>query len=153
MGLDALEVAFEEFSGIHDIGITHFWYKFPVHDNMVATIGRRVRQKEMLIVWPSVSIEGTILDFFTYAGSPQAYNLVLGSGLELGWTHGNLSLSASYVSGNGGDSRPGVGNTNAFLRDSGQCGGIETDCAGPSRTVQIAYGQLSWGIAAAYNHA
>jgi hypothetical protein len=153
VGLDALDVAFEERSGINSVGVNRLWYKFPIHDNLVATVGGRVRSKDMLMVWPSVYPEGTILDFFKYAGSPQSYNLVLGSGVGLGWINNNLSLSANYVSGNGGNSRPDVGNTNAFIRDSGQCGGIATDCAGSSSTVQIAYAHQSWGTAAAYTYA
>jgi hypothetical protein len=153
VGLNAMETAFEE-GGANNVVVNRLWYQFPIGDNFTATIGGRVRQDDMLAVWPSAYPADTVLDFFTYAGAPQTYNLALGSGAGLSWESNDFSVSASYVSTNGGNSTPGVtGSENAFTRDASNCGGIATDCAGSSGTVQIAYAPENWGLAAAYNYA
>jgi hypothetical protein len=152
VGLDALETAFEEGSP-NNVVVNRLWYQFPIGSNFTATIGGRVRQDDMLAVWPSAYPSDTVLDFFTYAGAPQTYNLQLGAGGGLSWESNDFSISANYVSGNGQNSTPGVADTNAFLRDSSDCGGIATDCAASSGTVQIAYAPENWGLAAAYNYA
>ena len=87
----------------------------------------------------------TILDFFTYAGAPGAYNLTLGTGAGLMWSDNGFSVSANYVSANGNNSDPS--------EDGGCGGGIATDCAASNGTVQLAYTADQWGVAAAYNYA
>jgi hypothetical protein len=106
----------------------------------------------MLAVWPSAYPADTVLDFFTYAGSPATYNLGLGAGAGLSWESDSFSISANYLSTNGSFSNPG--NASEGLFDSGcdGAGGIATDCAGSNGTVQIAYAPENWGIAAAYNY-
>ncbi|WP_250395363.1 iron uptake porin [Synechococcus sp. MU1655] len=151
-GLSTLETAFEE-GAPNNVVVNRLWYQFPIGSNFTATIGGRVRQDDMLAVWPSAYPSDTVLDFFTYAGAPQTYNLQLGAGAGLSWESNDFSISANYVSGNGGNSTPGVANTNALLRNSDDCGGIATDCAASSGTVQIAYAPENWGLAAAYNYA
>jgi hypothetical protein len=142
--------------------VNRLWYQFPIGSNFTATVGGRVRQDDMLAVWPSAYPTDTVLDFFTYAGAPQTYNLQLGAGGGLSWEFNDFSISANYVSGNGSNGTPGVttyesGRTNAgvaeFTTDCGESGGIATDCASSSGTVQIAYAPENWGIAAAYNYA
>jgi hypothetical protein len=140
VGLDALEVAFEEDSGANSVGVNRLFYQFPVGSNFTATVGGRVRQDDMLAVWPSAYPSDTVLDFFTYAGAPAAYNLTLGSGAGLAWESNDFSISANYVSSNGQLSDPNTG-------------GIATDGAGSNGTVQIAYAPENWGLAAAYTYA
>ena len=152
VGLDALETAFEE-GDPNNVVVNRLWYQFPIGSNFTATVGGRVRQDDMLAVWPSAYPSDTVLDFFTYAGAPQTYNLQLGAGGGLSFEKDDFSISANYVSGNGENGTPGVADTNAFNRDPGVCGGIATDCAASSGTVQIAYAPENWGLAAAYNYA
>jgi hypothetical protein len=156
VGLDALETAFEEGSP-NNVVVNRLWYQFPIGSNFTATVGGRVRQDDMLAVWPSAYPTDTVLDFFTYAGAPQTYNLQLGAGGGLSWEYNDFSISANYVSGNGSNSTPGIttyvndeGNT---VTNCGESGGIATDCASSSGTVQIAYAPENWGLAAAYNYA
>jgi len=139
VGLDALEVAFQENSGPNIVGVNRLWYQFPVGSSFTATVGGVVRQDDMLAVWPSAYPADTILDFFTYAGAPSTYNLALGAGGGLSWESNDFSISANYVSTNGSFSDPNEG-------------GIATDGAGSNGTVQIAYAPENWGLAAAYTY-
>ena len=152
-GLTTMETAYEEGSP-DQINVNRIWYQFPIGSNFTATVGGRVRQDDMLAVWPSAYPADTVLDFFTYAGAPQTYNLQLGAGAGLWWSDNDFSVSVNYVSGNGKNGSPVVTDSdNAFTRDSSDCGGIGTDCSSSSGTVQIAYAPDNWGIAAAYNYA
>ncbi len=151
VGLDALEVAFEEPSGANSVAVNRLFYQFPIGSNFTATVGGVVRQDDMLAVWPSAYPADTILDVFTYAGSPATYNLALGAGAGLSWESNDFSISANYLSTNGGNSTPG-GPDFFGQTDCTNSGGIATDCAGSSGTVQIAYAPENWGLAAAYNY-
>jgi hypothetical protein len=148
-GLNTLEVAFQEDCGTGDCGdvvaINRLFYQFPVGNGFTATVGARVRQDDMLAMWPSVYPADTILDVFTYAGAPGTYNLNLGAGAGLWWQSGGFSISANYVSNNADNSNPNIG-------------GIGTDGAAQTGTVQVGYASSkelfggSWGIAAAYTY-
>merc|ERR1712216_648604 len=152
VGLDALEVAFQEDSGANSVGVNRLFYQFPIGSSFTATVGGRVRQDDMLAVWPSAYPTDTVLDVFTYAGAPGAYNLSLGSGAGLSWESDAFSISANYLSTNGEVSRAGK-TTNVFGNSTcANSGGIATDCAGSVGTVQVAYAPENWGLAAAYNY-
>jgi hypothetical protein len=152
VGLDALETAFEE-GGPNNVVVNRLWYQFPIGSSFTATVGGRVRQDDMLAVWPSAYPADTVLDFFTYAGAPGTYNLTLGSGAGLSWESDDFSISANYVSANGSFSSPGSGTTIGTDPCGDTSGGIATDCAASNGTVQVAYAPENWGIAAAYNYA
>ena len=154
-GLNTLEVAFQENCGTgidcgDVVAINRLFYQFPIGANFTATIGGRVRQDDMLAMWPSVYPADTVLDIFTYAGAPGAYNLNLGAGAGLWWKSGNFSISANYVAANGDAGSPGL--TAACVENGYGCGGIGTDASQETGTVQIAYGGSNWGLAAAYNY-
>ncbi|QNJ27379.1 outer membrane porin [Synechococcus sp. SYN20] len=151
VGLDALEVAFEEPSGANSLAVNRLFYQFPIGSNFTATVGGVVRQDDMLAVWPSAYPADTILDVFTYAGAPATYNLGLGAGAGLSWESNDFSISANYLSTNGANSTPGGPDT-LLGTDCANAGGIATDCAGSNGTVQIAYAPENWGLAAAYNY-
>ena len=158
-GMTTMETAFEEPSGPNSVTINRVWYQFPIGESFTATVGGLVRQDDMLAVWPSAYPADTVLDFFTYAGAPGAYNLALGQGAGLTWANDGFSISANYVSANGFISDP-VDNTFTTVDDQfigeefiDSCGGIATDCAASNGTVQVAYTDDNWGIAAAYNYA
>ncbi|TCD58842.1 porin [Synechococcus sp. BS56D] len=134
-----MEAAFEEPTGRNGISIDRLFYQFPLGSDFTVTAGGVVRQDDMLAVWPSAYPTDTVLDFFTYAGAPGAYNLNLGSGAGIWWQKDAFSVSANYVSANGNTS-------------NSTAGGIATDSASGTGTVQIAYAKDSWGLAAAYNY-
>jgi len=147
---NGMEVAFEEASGANSVGVDRVFYQFPIGGSFTATVGGRVRQDDMLAVWPSAYPADTVLDVFTYAGAPGAYSLTLGSGAGLSWSDNGFSVSANYVSTNGNSSNAGTGDTMRHC-EAGS-GGIATDCAGSNGTAQLAYTADQWGIAAAYTY-
>ena len=131
------EVAYEEGSGANSMGVDRVFYQFPIGSNFTITAGPRVRQDDMLAVWPSQYPADTILDFFTYAGAPGTYTLNLGGGAGIWWADKGFSVSANYVAANAKNS------------DS-STGGIATDNSGGTGTVQLAYTATNWNITAAY---
>ncbi len=83
--LSALEIAFQETEASDNlVAINRLFYQFPLGSDFTVTVGGRVRQDDMLAMWPSVYPADTVLDFFTYAGSPATYSLNLGSGAVSG---------------------------------------------------------------------
>jgi hypothetical protein len=154
VGLDALEISFEEPSGADSLGVNRIFYQFPVGAGFTATVGGVVRQDDMLAVWPSAYPSDTILDVFSYAGAPATYNTALGAGAGLWWESNDFSISANYISPNGSSSKPSPSGVVDELgtEDCSESGGIATNCAGSNGTVQIAYAPENWGIAAAYNY-
>jgi hypothetical protein len=144
VGLTGMEAGFEENCGTNTdcgdvVSINRLFYQFPIGSNFTATFGGRVRQDDMLAMWPSVYPADTVLDIFTYAGAPGTYNLNLGAGAGLWWKSGNWSVSANYVSANGDNSDPANG-------------GIMTTGAQETGTAQLAYGGQNFGLAVAYSY-
>ncbi|MCS5693879.1 iron uptake porin [Cyanobium sp. FGCU-6] len=142
VGLNAMEIAFEENCGTGAdcgdvVAINRLFYQFPIGGSFTATIGGRVRQDDMLAMWPSAYPADTVLDIFTYAGAPGTYSLNLGAGGGLWWKSGGFSISANYVSANGDNANPSDG-------------GIGTAGSQETGTVQVGYGGSNWGLAAAY---
>ncbi|KZR73668.1 iron uptake porin [Prochlorococcus marinus] len=147
VGLSSLEVASNT---VDVVTIDRLWYQFPLGEEFTMTAGAKVRQDNMLAVWPSNYPAETVIDFFTYAGAPGAYNLTLGGGAGIWWDDNDSgwSISASYVSGNAN-----LGNPNNDRSGRLQGGGIATEGAASNGTVQVAYAEDRWGAAAAYNYA
>ncbi|MBM5794493.1 MAG: porin, partial [Cyanobacteria bacterium K_DeepCast_0m_m1_088] len=156
-GLTFLEPAFEStlvtgFTGPNVVSINRLFYNFPVGDELSVTAGGVVRVDDpgMLGIWPSVYPADTVLDFFTYAGAPGAYNLaVLGGGAGFvyspKWAKG-LTISQNYVA---------VGSNNADPDE----GGLMTTGTPAGAVTQIAYvGDKtpliggSYALAAAYTY-
>ncbi len=139
VGLNQLEVAFQGGSGVDSVEINRLFYQFPLGSNFTATFGAKVRQDDMLAMWPSVYPADTILDVFTYAGAPGTYNLNLGAGAGIWWQSNGWSVSANYVARNGDIGAP-------------EFGGIGTTGSQETGTVQLGYAGKNWGLAAAYNY-
>ena len=142
--LNQLEVAFQQDCGAGvDCGdvlsVQRLFYQFPVGHALTLTVGGKVRQDDMLAMWPSVYPSDTLVDFFTYAGAPGTYNSNLGPGLGLWWKQGGWSVSANYVAGNGDDGTPANG-------------GIGTSGSAQTGTVQLGYSNDAIGVAAAYTY-
>ncbi|QNI69576.1 iron uptake porin [Cyanobium sp. NS01] len=135
-GNTALEVAFQEESGADSVGINRLFYQFPVGESVTVTAGAKVRQDDMLAVWPSAYPADTILDLFTYAGARATYNLNLGAGVGAWWQKDGFSISANFVSNENAAE-------NSFV-------GIGEDY---TVTAQLGYSADNWGAALAYTYA
>ena len=149
-GLTFMEVAFEEPAGRNVVGVDRLFYTFPVGSELTVAVGGRVRVDDpgMLGMWPSAYPADTVLDFFTYAGSPGTYNLLaLGGGAGFvyspSWAKG-LTFSQNYVSTNANNGAP-------------LAGGLATVGAASAAVTQLAYVGTdtpliggSYGIAASY---
>ena len=147
--LNALEVSFQEPAGANAVGIDRLFYQFPLGSGFTFTGGPRVRQDDMLAMWPSAYPADTILDVFTYAGAPGAYNLTLGGGAGLWWQKDGFSISANYVSSNSNVGQPGY----TVAPGDGTGGGVLTNAAASSSTIQLGYAGSNWGAAFAYTYA
>jgi hypothetical protein len=146
VGLSALETGFQ--SGLNDangnpipapniVEINRLFYKFPVGDGFNVIVGPRVRQDDMLAMWPSAYPADTVLDIFTYAGAPGAYSLNLGGGAGITYAKNGLNASLNYVSSNANSGNPSQG-------------GIGTDGAASTFTAQLGYAGTNYGLAFAY---
>jgi hypothetical protein len=150
LALAELEVAFEEDCGDGTdcgdvVAIDKLYYQFPIGGQFTATIGARVGQEDMLAVWPSVYPSDTILNVMAVNGAPAAYSKNLGPGAGLWWQSNGVSLSANYVAANGNS-----GNPSASPEDGG--GGIGNKNSGATGSVQLAYQQDQWGLAAIWSY-
>ena len=130
------EIAYEE-GAKNNVNVNRAFYQFPVGDDFTVTAGARVRQDDMMAVWPSQYPAETIMDFFTYAGAPGTYSLNLGAGAGAWWAKDGWSVSGNYVASNGQSS---------FT----QKGGLLNEASGGTSTAQIAYTGDEWNLTAAY---
>jgi hypothetical protein len=150
VALAGLEVAYESASGADSIEVDRLYYSFPYNEEFTIIVGPKVRQDDMLAVWPSVYPADSILDFFTYAGAPAAYNLALGGGAGVQYNNGDWDVSANYVSTNSEISKAADDNAAGVETDNG--GGLMNEASGDNATAQIAYTQPNWGAAVAYSY-
>jgi hypothetical protein len=137
--------------GTDGVGLNRLFYQFPVGQGFTATVGAKVRQDDMLAMWPSAYNADPILDRMTYAGAPGAYSLNMGAGAGLSYKADNgFNISAVYVSN---QLESGNNTTNTFgsgaLTGGNTTGGIG---AASSTTVQVGYTKDNWGMAFAYNY-
>jgi len=151
VALNALEVSFEQPAGANIVGIDRLFYQFPLGNGFTFTGGPRVRQDDMLAMWPSAYPADTILDVFTYAGAPGAYSLNLGGGAGIWWQKDGFNVSLNYVSSDANVGQPGY---NGAVRTNTATGGggILTQGANSSTTVQLGYAGSNWGTAFAYTY-
>ena len=91
------------------------FYQFPIGDNFTVTLGPKVRQDDILGVWPSDYPSDTILDVFTYAGASAAYSLAEGVGVGVSYLSdgGRWSATALAISSEGDDVTQGIWKENA----------------------------------------
>ena len=135
--LSQLESSFEEHSGPNRVAIDRLYYQFPV-GKFTLTLGGVVEQDDMLAMFPSVYPNSSVLDMFTMAGAPVAYDLNIGQGAGLWWRDGAWSVSVSYIAQDGDLANPAEG-------------GIGTLSSRSSTTVQLGYQQPQWGMALVYS--
>lgn len=141
-GLNELEVAYQSSCGSEAncgdvLAIYRLFYQFPLGSEITLTIGPRIRQDDALALWPSVYPADTILDVFSYAGAPGAYDTNLGAGIGVWWKRGGWSISAEYLAANADLSSPLEG-------------GLGTAASGSTATLQLGYGADAWALAAVY---
>jgi hypothetical protein len=134
--LSQLEAAFQEQSGADNIGINRIYYQLPLGD-LTFTLGGRVEQDNMVAIWPSLYPSDTILDLMTFGGSIGANDLDIGVGAGVWWQKNGFAISTNYVAANGELGDPGDG-------------GIATQKAGGTGTLQIGYAAKQWAIATTY---
>ena len=139
LGISELEVAYEQPTGDNTLGVYKLFYQFPLGKGFMATVGPRVGQEDMMALWPSVYPADSILNVMTVNGAPAAYSKNLGSGAGLWWQNTNWSVSSNYVSYNAQDGNPSAG-------------GIGTQASGATGSMQLAYQQAQWGLAAIYTY-
>jgi len=134
--LSQLEAAFGEDAGPNIVGIDRLFYQFPA-GHFTVTIGAIVEQDDMLAMYPSVYPDSTVLDMFTMAGTPVAYDLNVGPGAGIWWKKDAWSLSVNYIAQGANSGNPGDG-------------GIGTQSSRASTTVQLGYQQQQWALALVY---
>jgi len=138
------------------VQIDRLYYRFPVGEFSV-TIGPRVRNTEMVSFRPQ-AYNADILDFFTLAGAPGAYNKATGTGFGIEWKQkvkkGNpyLVASASYVAINGQNGNPGASAASGALPANSASGGLFNAYSGSNVTVQVGGRGTNWGVAALYRY-
>ena len=136
--------------GTDGVALNRLFYQFPVGKGVTATFGAKVRQDDMLAMWPSAYNADGILDRMTYAGAPGAYSLNMGAGAGLSYKAENgFNVSAVYISnqlesGNNQTNTATGGATSTNVE-----GGIGS---ASSTTVQVGYAKQNWGMAFAYNY-
>jgi hypothetical protein len=148
-GSAALEVASNPSNvGQDGVSLNRLFYQFPVGKNFTATVGAKVRQDDMLALWPSAYGADTILDRFQYAGASGAYSFNLGAGAGISYKKNGFSLSANYISNQltAGNSGQSYSTGTASITDSSGFGSANTT------TVQVGYAKQNWGAAFAYNY-
>ena len=135
--LSLLEAAYQEDGGANLVGIDRLFYQVPI-GNVTLTLGAVVEQNDMLAMYPSVYPDSTILDMFTMAGTPVAYDLNVGPGAGIWWKQNAWSLSLNYIAQDASSGNPAEG-------------GIGTQSSRASTTVQLGYQQEQWALALVYS--
>ena len=117
------------------VELSRLFYQFPLAENWTVTFGARVRQDDMLAMWPSAYPADTILDLFTYAGARATYSRNLGAGAGIWYEKDGFSVTLNYVSAgeSASDSTLGIGED-------------------LTATAQIGYAGENWGSAFAYTY-
>ena len=135
--LSQLEAAYQEDAAANLVGIDRLFYQVPI-GNVTLTLGAVVEQDDMLAMYPSVYPDSTILDMFTMAGTPVAYDLNVGPGAGIWWKQNAWSLSLNYIAQDASSGNPAEG-------------GIGTQSSRASTTVQLGYQQEQWALALVYS--
>jgi len=137
-----------------NVFINRLYYQFPIGANLTATVGAKVRQDDMLAIWPSAYPADTVLDQFTLAGAPGVYSLNTGGGAGLTWKSNGWGVSVNYVVANAAGGNPS--NTNAFgavpNSFNSNVGGLLNSTSQSTLTAQLGYAGSNWGTALGYTY-
>jgi len=146
-GTAALEDAAEPQNvGADAVGISRLFYQFPIGEAFTATVGAKVRQDDMLAMWPSVYEGDSILDRMHAAGASGAYSMNIGSGVGLSYQKNGFSLSALYIS-----NQLSTGNSSTVSNTATETS-VSGFGSGATTTAQVGYAAKNWGMAFAYNY-
>ena len=125
--------------GPNHVFIDKLFYSFPIGDSITVTVGPNLGQDDMLPIWPTFYDSPPILDALTLNGALAAYNKNQGPGVGMTWApESGFRFAANYVAANGA------------LSDSSS-GGLATDYAGGTGTVQLGWEADGWAIAGIYS--
>lgn len=135
--LSQLEAAFQEPLGPNIVSVERLFYQVPL-GAWTITLGGLVEQDDMLAMFPSVYPDSTLLDMFTMAGTPVAYDFNIGPGAGIWWKQGDWSLSLNYIAQGASSGNPGTG-------------GLGTSTSRSSTTLQLGVQQEQWALALVYS--
>ena len=125
--------------GPNHLFIDKLFYSFPVGESITVTVGPNVGQDDMLPIWPTFYNSPPILDAPTLNGALAAYNKNQGPGAGIAWAPtGGFYAAANYVAANGAEANSAIG-------------GLATDHAGSTGTVQLGREADGWAIAGIYS--
>ena len=113
------------------------FYQFPVSDDIQITFGPKLRQDDLLGVWPSSYPSDPILFVLNQAGASDTYSKKMGAGAGITWSKDRVVASALLVSEDANNS------TQGFLQDNGR----------DHVTTQLAWVDDSYTFALAYTNA
>ncbi len=125
------------FNSNNNLELHKAFYKFPVSDDIQITFGPKLRQDDLLGVWPSSYPSDPILFVLNQAGASDTYSKKMGAGAGITWFKDRVVASALFVSEDAADS------TKGFLQDNGR----------DHITTQLAWVDDSYTIALAYTNA
>ena len=131
--------------------VDRLYYRFPVGKEFTFTLGAIARNTEMIAFRPQ-AYNADILDFFTLAGAPGAYNKATGQGVGVVWKQNvkkgkpYLTASVNYIAENGSSGSPTTNPGNTVG------GGLFNANSANNLTVQVGGRGTNWGVAALYRY-
>ena len=134
MGAARLDTSF--FKSSDNLELHKAFYRFPISDDVEITFGPKLRQDDLLGVWPSSYPSDEILFVLNQAGASDTYSKKMGAGAGITWSNDRLVASALLVAEDAADSSKG------FLQDN------SSDII----TTQLALVDDSYTIAIAYTN-
>ena len=131
MGEARLDTAF---SSSDSLELHKAYYQFPVGDDIQVTFGPKLRQDDLLGVWPSAYPSDGVLFVLNQAGANDTYSKKMGAGAGITWSNEKLVASVLFVSEDASNSSIG------FLTDEGK----------DHITTQLAWVDERYTLAAAF---
>ena len=125
------------FSSTDSLELHKAYYRFPLGDDIEVTFGPKLRQDDLLGVWPSTYPGDGVLFVLNQAGANDTYSKKMGAGAGITWSHEQLVASALFVSEDASNSSIG------FLNDEGK----------DHITAQLAFVDDKYTLAVAYTQA
>ena len=108
MGQARLDTAFDSSNNLE---LHKAFYEFPLSDDIQVTFGPKLRQDDLLGVWPSSYPSDAILFVANQAGASDTYSKKMGAGAGITWSKDKFVASALFVGEDAEDS------TKGFLQD------------------------------------
>ena len=125
------------FSSSNNLELHKAFYQFPVGEDIQITFGPKLRQDDLLGVWPSSYPSDEILFVLNQAGASDTYSKNMGAGAGITWSKDNFVATSLLVAEDADDSTKGI------LQDN----------ASDIITTQLAWVADSYTVALAYTNA